>query len=246
VLIRRLGLVSGSPGSPFPNNSEPLRLPLSADQRTDLRGHRRSACGRDLSCSCPAAARLVSPAILGRIATGSALVDRGGRPRSRAAGAQPRSAGPPAGRPYHPGATVTWRWELQGASCDCFRGLGASKSCCTSGGLVVERITAPFQPESGASMPAQPAIPIPIPIPTEPGARRLASCCSCVSPPCRWGRFSYSEGLSAGASPTDHQRLAICGSWLEAELDRGAIAIEGRALGPVAGGLASMGADGEA
>jgi urease accessory protein len=39
--------------------SEPsLRLPLSADQRTSLRGHRRSACGRDLLLQLPRGAAL--------------------------------------------------------------------------------------------------------------------------------------------------------------------------------------------
>jgi len=39
--------------------SEPgLRLPLSADQRSSLRGHRRSACGRDLLLQLPRGAAL--------------------------------------------------------------------------------------------------------------------------------------------------------------------------------------------
>ena len=41
VLVERL-----APGALPP--AECLRLPLSADQRTSSRGHRRSACGRDL------------------------------------------------------------------------------------------------------------------------------------------------------------------------------------------------------
>ncbi|KMM16677.1 urease accessory protein UreE, partial [Synechococcus sp. GFB01] len=35
-----------------------LRLPLTADQRTSLRGHRRSACGRDLVLQLPRGAAL--------------------------------------------------------------------------------------------------------------------------------------------------------------------------------------------
>lgn len=37
---------------------EPLRLLLTADQRTSLRGHRRSACGRDLVLQLPRGAAL--------------------------------------------------------------------------------------------------------------------------------------------------------------------------------------------
>ena len=79
-------------------------------------------------------------------------------------------------------------------------------------------------------MPAQPAIPIPIP--TEPGARRL-QLLQLVSPALPVGAFSYSEGLEVLVQA---QRITSAGdlrSWLEAELDRGAIAIEAAALGPL-------------
>ena len=36
-----------------PSAVEALQLPLAADQRTSLRGHRRSACGRDLLLQLP-------------------------------------------------------------------------------------------------------------------------------------------------------------------------------------------------
>ena len=42
------------PGTPDP----PLRLPLRADERTSLRGHRRSACGQDLLLQLPRGAAL--------------------------------------------------------------------------------------------------------------------------------------------------------------------------------------------
>jgi urease accessory protein len=47
------GLESGRGG-----DSAPLRLLLTADQRTSLRGHRRSACGRDLVLQLPRGAAL--------------------------------------------------------------------------------------------------------------------------------------------------------------------------------------------
>lgn len=50
VLVRRLA----EPASPMPA----LQLPLTADQRTSLRGHRRSACGRDLLLQLPRAEAL--------------------------------------------------------------------------------------------------------------------------------------------------------------------------------------------
>ena len=45
-LVQRL---APEPGQPAPA----LRLPLAADQRTSLRGHRRSACGQDLLLQLP-------------------------------------------------------------------------------------------------------------------------------------------------------------------------------------------------
>jgi urease accessory protein len=52
VLVHRLA--AGEPGGA----AEPLRLLLTADQRTSLRGHRRSACGRDLVLQLPRGAAL--------------------------------------------------------------------------------------------------------------------------------------------------------------------------------------------
>jgi urease accessory protein len=52
VLERRLGLVQPPPAAAI------LQLPLSADQRSSLRGHRRSACGRDLLLQLPRGAAL--------------------------------------------------------------------------------------------------------------------------------------------------------------------------------------------
>ncbi|MEY4297328.1 MAG: urease accessory protein UreE [Cyanobacteriota bacterium] len=50
VLVRRLALDEGGGGPP----AVPLlQLPLTADQRCSLRGHRRSACGRNLVLQLP-------------------------------------------------------------------------------------------------------------------------------------------------------------------------------------------------
>ncbi|MEY3768701.1 MAG: urease accessory protein UreE [Cyanobacteriota bacterium] len=51
----------------------PLRLPLDADQRTSLRGYRRSACGRDLVLQLPRGAAL-QPGELLRSDDGALLV----------------------------------------------------------------------------------------------------------------------------------------------------------------------------
>jgi urease accessory protein len=57
VLVDRL-----APGALPPVDC--LRLPLSADQRTSCRGHRRSACGRDLVLQLPRGAALEPGAVL--------------------------------------------------------------------------------------------------------------------------------------------------------------------------------------
>jgi urease accessory protein len=44
--------------APHPVGSASLQLPLAADQRTSLRGHRRSACGCDLLLQLPRGAAL--------------------------------------------------------------------------------------------------------------------------------------------------------------------------------------------
>jgi urease accessory protein len=54
LLVRRLAAGSGSETATGPC----LRLPLTADERTSLRGHRRSACGRDLVLQLPRGAAL--------------------------------------------------------------------------------------------------------------------------------------------------------------------------------------------
>jgi len=56
VLVQRLA--PGERSSERGGDSAPLRLLLTADQRTSLRGHRRSACGRDLVLQLPRGAAL--------------------------------------------------------------------------------------------------------------------------------------------------------------------------------------------
>ena len=53
-------LVQRQPAAERPpvGSAAALRLPLTADQRTSLRGHRRSACGRDLVLQLPRAEAL--------------------------------------------------------------------------------------------------------------------------------------------------------------------------------------------
>ncbi|MFM7170704.1 MAG: urease accessory protein UreE [Cyanobium sp.] len=53
VLTRRLGVAT-----PAQRSEGVLRLPLTAEERTRLRGHRRSCCGRDLVLQLPRGAAL--------------------------------------------------------------------------------------------------------------------------------------------------------------------------------------------
>jgi urease accessory protein len=50
VLVHRMVSGDGTSQQPF---AAALRLPLTADQRSSLRGHRRSACGRNLVLQLP-------------------------------------------------------------------------------------------------------------------------------------------------------------------------------------------------
>jgi len=144
-------------------------------------------------------------------------------------------------RPPITWATVTWRWSWQGGrSCDCFR-TRLLEELAAQRGLVVERITAPFQPERRLCQRNQPFLPIPS---TEPGARPPAKLLQLVSPALAGGGVQsiFRGPGGAGAS----QR--ITSAWRSAQLvgsraRRGAIAIEAAALA-VAGGLRSM-RDGE-
>ncbi|MEY4298046.1 MAG: urease accessory protein UreE, partial [Cyanobacteriota bacterium] len=67
LLVERLAAAAG------PAPAACLLLPLAADQRTSLRGHRRSRCGRDLLLQLPRGAAL-RPGELLRSEDGAVLV----------------------------------------------------------------------------------------------------------------------------------------------------------------------------
>jgi len=71
---------------------------------------------------------------------------------------------------------------------------------------------------------------------TEPGVRRL-QLLQLVSPALPVGAFSYSEGLEVLVQAEQITSAGDLRGWLEAELDRGAIAIEAAALGPLQAAL---------
>lgn len=140
VLERRLGLGHPPPAAAI------LQLPLSADQRTSLRGHRRSACGRDLLLQLPRGAALEP---------GEALADG---PQQAVvvvvAAAEPlllvRSTDPLAllQAAYHLGN----RHVAMELRADQLRLLQdpVLEELLRRRGLTVEPITAPFLPEAGA------------------------------------------------------------------------------------------------
>jgi len=140
---------------------------------------------------------------------------------------------------YHLGQPSTWRWSCRRASCALLQD-SVLEELLHQRGLVVERITAPFSPKSGAMPAATSHSPFPIPIPLSLGARPACKLLASWSArPCRWRAFSYSRGLEFVV-----QAQRITQRWRSAQLvggraDRGAIAIERRAW-PVAGGPASM------
>jgi len=130
------------PGAPEP----PLRLLLSADERTRLRGHRRSACGRDLLLQLDRGAPLVP---------GEWLSGAAGEPPVRVEAAPEsvllvRSADPLAllQAAYHLGnrhvALEVRSAELRLLEDPVLADLLARR------GLELERCQAPFLPEAGA------------------------------------------------------------------------------------------------
>lgn len=144
VLVRHLrqGEVSGT--------VPPLRLPLRADERTSLRGHRRSACGRDLLLQLPRGAGL-EPGDLLAPETGGPLVvvEAASEPLMVVRAADPLALLQAA---YHLGNRHV-AMELHG---DELR-LGIDnvlEDLLRQRGLAVERITGPFLPEPGAYEPS--------------------------------------------------------------------------------------------
>ncbi|MCP9917637.1 urease accessory protein UreE [Cyanobium sp. ATX 6F1] len=148
VLVNRLGGPAEGPEA-----GSVLLLPLNADQRTSLRGHRRSACGRDLLLQLPRGAalepgeRLVpaggSPVVLVEAAPEPLLVVRAADPLALLQAA------------YHLGNRHVplevhanqLRLRVDSVLEDLLR----------QRGLLVERLQAPFLPEGGAYAGAGPS-----------------------------------------------------------------------------------------
>ncbi len=144
VLVHRLA--PGERGGEEGRGGEPLRLLLTADQRTSLRGHRVSACGRDLVLQLPRGAAL-QPGELLSTASGDRLVRVEAAPEALL---QVRSPDPLAllQAAYHLGnrhvAMELHPGELRILEDSVLADLLRQR------GLAVERVEAPFGPEAGA------------------------------------------------------------------------------------------------
>ncbi len=144
VLVRHLR--HGEVPGPEPGPDAPLRLPLRADERTSLRGHRRSACGRDLLLQLPRGAALepgdrLAPEVGGPLV----VVEAADEPLMVVRAADPLALLQAA---YHLGnrhvAMELHRDELR---------LGVDsvlEDLLRHRGLTVERMAGPFLPEPGA------------------------------------------------------------------------------------------------
>jgi urease accessory protein len=154
VLVRHLrqGAASGPDQAPLsaPLPEPPLRLSLRADERTSLRGHRRSACGRDLLLQLPRGAALdpgdrLAPEVGGPLVE----VEAANEPLMVVRAADPLALLQAA---YHLGNRHV-AMELHG---DELR-LGFDnvlEDLLRQRGLTVERIMGPFLPEPGAYEPS--------------------------------------------------------------------------------------------
>jgi urease accessory protein len=146
VLVHRLGhgLAAGSVTAPLAE--APLRLSLSADQRTSLRGHRRSACGRDLLLQLPRGGALEPGDQLAPEAGGPlVVVEAASEPLLVVRATDPLALLQAA---YHLGnrhvAIELHPGELRLCIDNVLEDLLQQR------GLTVARITAPFLPEPGA------------------------------------------------------------------------------------------------
>jgi urease accessory protein len=145
VLVRHLR--HGEAPGPEPAAADPpLQLLLQADERTSLRGHRRSACGRDLLLQLPRGAALEPGDRLAAEAGGPVvMVEAADEPLMVVRAADPLALLQAA---YHLGnrhvAIELHRDELR---------LGVDsvlEDLLRHRGLTVERLTGPFRPEPGA------------------------------------------------------------------------------------------------
>jgi urease accessory protein len=149
VLVRHLR--HGEAPGPEPAAADPpLQLLLQADERTSLRGHRRSACGRDLLLQLPRGAALEPGDRLAAEAGGPVVVvEAADEPLMVVRAADPLALLQAA---YHLGnrhvAIELRRDELR---------LGVDsvlEDLLRHRGLTVERLTGPFLPEPGAYEPS--------------------------------------------------------------------------------------------
>ncbi|MCP9930653.1 urease accessory protein UreE [Cyanobium sp. AMD-g] len=150
LLVRHLhqGEIPGPDPAPLPE--PPLRLPLRADERTSLRGHRRSACGRDLLLQLPRGAALEPGDRLAPEAGGPlVLVEAADEPLLVVRSADPLALLQAA---YHLGN----RHVAMELHADQLR-LGVDnvlEELLRQRGLTVERMVGPFLPEPGAYEPS--------------------------------------------------------------------------------------------
>jgi urease accessory protein len=146
VLVRHLPQGEGPGPDPHALAEPPLRLPLRADERTSLRGHRRSACGRDLLLQLPRGAALEPGDRLAPEAAGPVVVvEAAHEPLMVVRAADPLALLQAA---YHLGnrhvAMELHPDELRLGVDNVLEDLLRQR------GLTVERILGPFLPEPGA------------------------------------------------------------------------------------------------
>ncbi len=130
-----------------PAGSEPwLRLPMSADQRTSLRGHRRSRCGRDLLLQLPRGAALEpGDRLLPEAGGPSVMVEAALEPLLLVRSADPLALLQAA---YHLGNRHV---PLELHAGELRLGLDTVlEDLLLQRGLTVERVEGPFLPEAGA------------------------------------------------------------------------------------------------
>jgi urease accessory protein len=141
VLVERL-----APGTRLPEAVELLSLPLTADQRSSCRGHRRTACGRDLVLQLPRGAALEPGDLLASAnRQWHVRVQAAPEPLLRVRSAEPLALLQAA---YHLGNRHV-AMELHADRLLLLQDT-VLEELLRQRGLLVERLLAPFQPEAGA------------------------------------------------------------------------------------------------
>ena len=146
LLVQRLPAGPGAEPLSHDPATACLQLPLTADQRTSLRGHRRSACGRDLLLQLPRGEALQpGDRLLSAAGSPQVLVVAAAEPVMRVSSAEPLALLQAA---YHLGnrhvAMELHADQLVLLQDSVLAGLLRQR------GLQVECLEAPFQPEAGA------------------------------------------------------------------------------------------------